>query len=273
KEVGMVDRLNEILEEVVLVRKDFGYPVMATPYSQIVGAQAMENVLSGERYKQFTDEAVKYVVGCYGEPVGPIDGNLRDKIMSQPMAKQFANWQPDNYLKSVEELRKEVGPDLSDDELLLKILIPGQPLKRGEAKKDTKQPVTKPATPLSVPAAFPTEFNVEVDGEAFNVKISPAWDGEEGAEATAQAEKVRSPKETKKEKEMPAGAVVAGMAGLVLSVEVKVGDTVSAGDLLAMIEAMKMRRQVNAPQGGTIKEILAQVGEIVQPKDVLMVVQ
>lgn len=274
REVGMVDRLDEILEEVVLVRKDFGYPVMATPYSQIVGAQAMENVLSGERYKQFTDEAIKYVVGCYGEPVGPIDENLKDRIMSQPKAKQFVGWQPENYLKSVEELRKEIGPDLSDDELLLKILIPGQPLKRAEPRKEVKHTLTKHAGgPVNVPASFPTQFNVEVDGEAFNVKISPVWDGEEGAEADGQAQEVGTFKKAAKGNGAPEGAVAAGMAGLVLSIEVKEGDTVSAGDLLAMIEAMKMRRQVSAPHGGTIREILAEVGEIVQPEDILMVVQ
>ena len=71
REVGMEHRLGEILEEIVLVRKEFGYPVMATPYSQIVGAQAVENVISGERYKRVTDEALKYVLGLYGEPVVP----------------------------------------------------------------------------------------------------------------------------------------------------------------------------------------------------------
>ena len=120
REVGMEDRLEEILEEVVLVRKEFGYPVMATPYSQIVGAQAVENVVSGERYKQMTDEAIKYVLGYYGEPVVPIDQNVVDRAMSLPRSKAFLNWKPEGYLKSVEELRREIGPDLSDDDLLLK---------------------------------------------------------------------------------------------------------------------------------------------------------
>ncbi len=80
-ELGMEHRLNEILEEIVRVRKDFGYPVMATPYSQIVGAQAMENVVSGERYGRFADEAIKYVLGYYGEPVAPIDRDVKDRIM------------------------------------------------------------------------------------------------------------------------------------------------------------------------------------------------
>jgi pyruvate/oxaloacetate carboxyltransferase/biotin carboxyl carrier protein len=267
-EVGMLNRLDEILEEVVLVRKDFGYPVMATPYSQIVGAQAVENVISGERYKQFTDEAIKYILGYYGEPAGPVDQNVKDKAMSLPRTKEFVNWQPENYLKSVEELRKEIGPDLSDDELLLKLLIPGQPLKRTEQKKPARRPAGKPIPPVSVPAQFPSEFSVDVDGEVFNVKISPVWDGTGEAETTIQAES--SP--TKAKKAASQGSVIAGMAGLVLSFEVKVGDTVNAGDLVAMIEAMKMRRHLNCPHGGVVKEICAQIGEIVEPQDVLMVV-
>ena len=177
REVGMEHRLEEILEEVVLVRKEFGYPVMATPYSQIVGAQAIENILSGKRYERLTDEAIKYVLGLYGEPVVPVDPNVMDRVMSLPRAKQFINWKPEGYEKPVEELRREIGPDLSDDDLLLKLLIPGKPVKRAEPKKAPTPPVTKAKAPVSPPADFPTEFAVDVDGEVFNVKISPKWDG------------------------------------------------------------------------------------------------
>ena len=83
---------------------------------------------------------------------------------------------------------------------------------------------------------------MEVDGEVFNVKISPVWDG-----AGKKPRGETRPKAAKRPKELPAGAVVSGMAGLVLSFEVKVGDSVNAGDLVAMIEAMKMRRHVNSP--------------------------
>jgi pyruvate/oxaloacetate carboxyltransferase len=267
REIGMEHRLDEILEEVVQVRKDFGYPVMATPYSQIVGAQAVENVVSGERYKQLTDEAIKYVLGYYGEPVVPVDQNVMDRIMGLPRTQKFLNWKPEGYLKSVEDLRQEIGPELSDDDLLLRILIPGKPLKRGEPKDQVTASVAKPMAPGSPPIDFPTEFSVDVDGEVFNVKISPVW-GE--AERTMGRE---GPEGSKRPKELPAGAVVSGMAGLVLSFEVKVGDSVNAGDLVAMIEAMKMRRHVNCPHGGVVKEICAREGEIVEPEDILMVVE
>jgi biotin carboxyl carrier protein len=266
REVGMEHRLTEMLEEVVLVRKDFGYPVMATPYSQIVGAQAMENVILGERYKQFTDEAIKYILGYYGEPVVPVDQNVKDRVMSLSRTKEFLNWAPEGYLKSVEEIRKEVGPELSDDDLLLKILIPGQPIKRSGPKKKTVAPVAKPAAFGSTSIDFLREFSVDVDGEVFNIKIMSSDDG------TIEADRPEGETKKKKSSEVPQGAVLSGMAGLVLSFEVKVGDKVNAGDLVAMIEAMKMRRHLNCPHSGVVKEICVPVGEIVDPDDVVLVV-
>jgi len=266
----MEHRLEEILEEVVLVRKEFGYPVMATPYSQIVGAQAIENILSGKRYERFTDEAIKYVLGLYGEPVVPVDPHVMDRVMSLPRAKQFINWKPEGYEKSVEELRREIGPELSDDDLLLRLLIPGKTVKRGEPKKTTALPVIKAKAPVGSAADFPTEFAVDVDGEVFNVKISPVWDGAGKTERTLETEK---PGATRRPKELPPGAVLCGMAGLILSIEAKVGAPVGEGDLVAIVEAMKMRRHVNSPRSGVVKEICAREGEMVTPEDLLMVVE
>jgi pyruvate/oxaloacetate carboxyltransferase/biotin carboxyl carrier protein len=270
REVKMEHRLNEILEEVVRVRKEFGYPVMATPYSQIVGAQAVENVISGERYKKITDEVIKYALDYYGKPVVPLDPNVMDRIMSLPRTKEFLNWRPERYLKSVEELRQEIGPELSDEDLLLKILIPGKPLKGSGPGKQAGAPPPKPSMPVSPSpgfADFPREFRVDVDGEVFSVKISPA--GEGIGESTEMPD---APKTPEKPKELPGGVIVSGMAGLVLSIEVKVGDRVEEGALVAMIEAMKMRRHVLAPQRGVVREIRAKEGEIVDFDDVLMVV-
>jgi oxaloacetate decarboxylase alpha subunit len=184
REVGMEHRLQEILEEVVLVRKELGYPVMATPYSQIVGAQAVENVVLGKRYEQIPDEVIKYVLGYYGKSVVPIDPTVLERVMDSPRVKQFMNWKPEGYDKSVEEFRREMGPELSDDDLLLKILIPGKPVKSGEPKKKSALSVVRATPPISLPTDFPSEFTVDVDGEIFNVKISPVGDGTRKAETT-----------------------------------------------------------------------------------------
>ena len=111
---------------------------------------------------------------------------------------------------------------------------------------------------------------MDVDGEVFNVKISPKWDGVGSVERVPEAEKAEGPG---KPKAPPAGAMLCGMAGLILSIEAQVGAHVREGDLVAIIEAMKMRRHVNASRSGTVKEIWAHEGDMVNPEDVLMVVE
>ncbi len=120
---GMEHRLEEVLEEISRIRQEWGYPVMITPFSQVVGTQAVLNVLMGERYKTTTDEAIRYVLGHYGKTPAPVDRNVLDKMLSLPEAKRFRTWvQPQ---PTIEELRKEISrPHISDDELLLRALFP-----------------------------------------------------------------------------------------------------------------------------------------------------
>ncbi|MEJ2098793.1 MAG: hypothetical protein P8X68_02295, partial [Desulfobacterales bacterium] len=126
-ELGMVERMDELLEEVARIREDFGYPVMATPYSQIVGTQAVFNITSGERYKMVPDEVVKYAAEAYGEPNGPMNAEVKDKILSSPKAKKLASWAPPDI--SLTDIRKAIGLDLSDEQLLLRLLNPDPEVK------------------------------------------------------------------------------------------------------------------------------------------------
>ena len=126
-ELKQEQHLEEVLEEIVQIRQEFGYPIMATPYSQVVGAQALFNVTSGERYKVVSGEVIKYMLGFYGEPDGPVDQNVKDKILGSPKAKKFLNWKLPEV--TVEDLRQQIGLGLSDDELLLRLLDP-----QGEVK-------------------------------------------------------------------------------------------------------------------------------------------
>jgi oxaloacetate decarboxylase alpha subunit len=120
---GMEHRLEEVLEEVSMIREEWGYPVMITPFSQLVGTQAVLNVLLGERYKVATAEAIRYILGHYGKPPAPIDENTKDKIQGLPEAKDLLDWEQPQ--PSIKELRKEIGrPGISDDELLLRVLFP-----------------------------------------------------------------------------------------------------------------------------------------------------
>lgn len=119
QQVGMADRLDEVLEEIAQVRADFGYPIMVTPYSQFIGAQAVMNVLSGERYKVVSDELIQYALGLWGEDESrAIDPNIRDLVTSMPRAKAFIGQE---YIEPcMSELRKIYGgPGVSDEDFLL----------------------------------------------------------------------------------------------------------------------------------------------------------
>jgi oxaloacetate decarboxylase alpha subunit len=120
---GMEHRLEEVLEEISVIREEWGYPVMITPFSQIVGTQAVLNILLGERYKSSTEEGIRYLLGHYGNPPGPVNQNVIDIVTSLPEAEGFLNWKQPQ--PSINDLRKEIDrPGISDDELLLRILFP-----------------------------------------------------------------------------------------------------------------------------------------------------
>jgi biotin carboxyl carrier protein len=262
------------LEEVVRVRKEFGYPVMATPYSQIVGTQAVENVVSGERYKKVLDESFKYLLGHYGEPAAPIDPNVMDHIMALPEAKKFIDWQPTGRKRPLAELRDEIGHEYSDEDFLLRLLIPGMSSKEEapqKAKPKRTEPVTAPAKAFTGAApGLPMALSIEVDGEVFNVKVSAL----EGAEIEIADDETPAAQATKpKPKEIPPGAVMSSLAGMVVSVKVTVGQQVSKGDVLATVEAMKLIREVNSPHSGVVKEIFVKDGEMVEAEDILMDVE
>ena len=120
KNLGLLDRLPEVLEEAIQVRKDLGYPIMVTPFSQFVGSQAAINVIKGERYIQVTDQVIQYATGLWGEEAASeVEGNVKDRILNRPRAKEFAGWQPPQ--PSLEEVRNKLGgPSLGDDELLMR---------------------------------------------------------------------------------------------------------------------------------------------------------
>lgn len=121
---GIESQLNELLVEVSKIRKELGYPIMVTPLSQYIGAQAILNITTGERYGIVTDELIKYVLGHYGDLIAPVDAAVKDKIMHMPRAQELLHWEPPQA--SLQEIRAEFGPDLSDEEFLLRALSTNQ---------------------------------------------------------------------------------------------------------------------------------------------------
>jgi pyruvate/oxaloacetate carboxyltransferase len=280
-ELKIEDRLDEFIQEAIQVRKDFGYPVMATPFSQIVGAQAVENCIAGERYRRVLDQSIKYICGHYGDPPGPIDPGLMDRIKSVPEAKAIMDWEPVNRYKPLEQLRQEVGSDLTDDEFLLQLLIPGVNAKKfaekveAAEKKKASAPPKRQSQPTAgqVPGgtaiAFPMQFLVDVEGEEFNVTVR-GLGGAEGDASSAAGAAGNSPKRGASD---APGAVKPNMAGSLVSIKVSPEQMISAGDPLATLEAMKMLREVNSPHGGVVKQIFFEEGDMLDSDDVLMIVE
>jgi oxaloacetate decarboxylase alpha subunit len=123
KQYGMEDRYDELMEEIGIVREEMGYPVMATPYSQLVGIQALLNLVNGERYTVFPDENLMYLAGHMGPIPGTVDPEVMDRAFAGKRGQEFLTWtRPDPSLK---EIRAQLGENLSDEELILRFVIPG----------------------------------------------------------------------------------------------------------------------------------------------------
>ncbi len=122
-EIGLLDRFGAVMDEVSRVRAELGYPIMVTPFPQMVCGQALYNVIGSERYANVPDQTILYVLGRFGRPTAPVDENVRDRILSLPRAAQLAAEPPP---LPPGELRKRLGPSLPDEELLLRATMPAE---------------------------------------------------------------------------------------------------------------------------------------------------
>ena len=123
-ETRMTDRLEDVLKEIIQIRKELGYPIMVTPFSQFIGSQATMNVITGKRYSQVPTQVIEYVAGFYGAPPAPIDPNVMDKITALPQAKSILK--PELSEPSIEELRQKIGVNYSDEEFLMRLALTGK---------------------------------------------------------------------------------------------------------------------------------------------------
>jgi oxaloacetate decarboxylase alpha subunit len=142
---GMEDRLPAVLEEAVRVRAEMGYPIMATPFSQLVGIQALLNVVQGERYVTIPDENLMFLAGWYGDAPGEIDAEVLDRAVATDRGRHIIGSEPPQ--PSLAEIRREYGDSLSDEELLLRYLIPGPDV---DAMYAAAQPI-EPIYPVAGP--------------------------------------------------------------------------------------------------------------------------
>lgn len=292
KEQGALNRINEVFAEIPRVREDLGFPPLVTPTSQIVGTQAVFNVLAGERYKTITNEVKLYLQGRYGLAPGKINEQLRKQAIG---SEEVIEVRPADLLKpEMAKLREEIGSLAhSEEDVLTYAMFPDIGRKFLEERATG---TLKPEALLAIPEAgavapaggegVPTEFVVDVHGESYRVDITGVGvksDGKRHFYLSIDGmpeEVVFEPLNdfvagaTGKRKQASApGDVSTSMPGNIVDVLVKVGDAVKAGQAVLISEAMKMETEVQAPIAGTVKAVHVAKGDRVNPGDVLVEIE
>jgi pyruvate carboxylase subunit B len=256
-----MDKWEEVLAEVPKVRKDLGYPPLVTPTSQIVGTQAVLNVITGDRYKMVPKEVKDYVKGLYGKSPAMIDPKVRLKVLcdEEPITVRPADLLAPEYGNAMKEVDAQ-GLAKKDEDYLTYALYPQVALKFLQGKAVEEPLVKKQPSETSASVSLkaePIALNVEVDGESYLVKVAPAG-------MTIQEAQPKAP---------PTDGVTVPMQGVVIRYKVKKGDKVALGDAIVVLEAMKMEQNILANKEGTVKEIFVKEGTTVAPGDVLMSIE
>jgi oxaloacetate decarboxylase alpha subunit len=286
KEQGAADKMDEVLAEIPRVRKDLGYIPLVTPTSQIVGTQAVINVLTGERYKSISRETAGVLKGEYGATPAPVDAELQTKVLegSPPITCRPADLLEPELETLTDELRtlaleKSITLTAGDgeiDDVLTYALFPQIGLKflehRGDPSAFEPAPTGIAATP-AVAAAPPVAseqagvYTVKVNGQSYVVEVAAGGDVSAINPAAPAAATAAGPAVS------TAGAthsLDAPLAGNIFHVNVIVGDRVEAGDVIVVLEAMKMETEVRAQRSGVVAEVMVEVGDKVAVGDPLI---
>lgn len=280
KEQNALDRMDEVMSEIPKVRADFGYVPLVTPSSQIVGTQAVLNVLMGERYKTITTETRNVIKGLYGRTPAPLNESLVKKVLGE--GEKIIDVRPADLLEpELEKARQDSAEFAKSPQDVISFAIFGniaatflrernanalkpEPLESFEEKCDSK---------------LPKDFNIVVNGEHYEIKVEgsgektdevrPFFIRVDGELKEVFVESIDTSLESKIHKEQKAGAlpqatapghVKSPMPGTLTKLKVQVGDKMKLGDTLAIVEAMKMENEVLAPIDGVVKEIYATQG-------------
>ena len=298
-----LDRLPQVQQEIPRVRAELGYPPLITPIAQIVATQAVYNVCDGDRYATISQEVKDYCLGLYGEPPGKVDPEVRRIVngREEPITCRPADLLEPAMAGLRREMEREGIPLRSDGDVISYAMFPAETaaLLRGEAEPELlgDEPHPEPeaievtgedgAAPVAgadaasaadaAPAPAPPpeevrELTVEVDGEQYQVRVvAPA--GTFGAGGGGAAPSANGAAAGGGRPAITEGTVVAPMQGLILKVGVAVGDSVKLGDVVAVLEAMKMQNDIVATRAGTVKEVYVAEGAVVSPKDPILLVE
>ncbi len=273
REQNALDRLDEVLEEIPRVRADLGFPPLVTPVSQIVVTQAVFNVLSGESYSNIAKETAGLLRGEYGATPVPVNPDLQARVLDgeEPIRCRPADLLKPEFDRQRAELRgiaKRDGFVLADevDDTLTFSLFPQAGLRflknrHNPAIFEPKPEAVRQQTPAADAAGV---YTVEVGGQQFVVKVAEGQHVGEITPAAGAAGQVGAER---------ASEIKAPLAGTVVRVMVGVGESVNAGDVLIVLEAMKMEAEVQAPAAGTIAAIRVRGGDSVQLGQTLLLLR
>ena len=299
QEADALDRLNEVLEEIPTTRKELGYPPLVTPMSQMVGTQAVSNVLFG-RYKMISDQLKDYVYGLYGHAPSAMDpGVVETALKEYKRGQQPTSQRPADLIEPELGQAREAIADISADieDVLTYTLYPTTGLrflkiKHGleEVPDEMKPETLEQAEPLSpeptdgfrvlhlksseAPArsSRARRFNVYVEDELFQVEIDPVPPSSPYNAPPAGAGVQDGAKAAASAITLDEAAIVAPMPGIVLRYVAEPGQHVSSGDPIVVLEAMKMENTLSSPTDGTVKSLPLKPGTTVAKDDVLAVI-
>jgi len=279
REQNAGEKLDAVLEEIPRVREDLGTLPLVTPTSQIVGTQAVINVLSGERYKTISKETAGVLKGEYGATPAAVNAELQARVLegAEPVTCRPANLLEPEVRQQTEELTRiagEKGIRLADDlidDVLTYALFPqiGIRFLENRDNPDAFEPVPGPAAaaqitaPTATSSAGPSVYNVRVNGKSFTVEVA------EGGEVSGVQPAATLPTVATA---ASGDAVNAVLAGNIFKVHVAPGATVGEGDPLLVVEAMKMETVVSAPRAGTVTEVYVAEGDVVAVGDPLVAI-
>ena len=279
KEQGAQDKFDQVLAEIPRVREDLGFIPLVTPTSQIVGTQAVINVLTGERYKSITKETAGVLKGEYGAAPAPFNKALQERVLDGGQAitcRPADVLQPemDKLTAELRELAKEKGIKLAAEEIddvLTYALFPQIGLKFLENRGNPAafEPVPTGKEGLVREAGQPEVYTVEVNGQSYVVQVSEGGDlqgikplGGQAVVQGAAAAPSAGAGETQK----------APLAGNIFKVLVQAGDQVEEGELIMILEAMKMETEIRAFKSGTVGSVNVKVGDAVAVGDSLLTI-
>ena len=298
READAVDRLGDVLDEIVRTRAELGYPPLVTPMSQMVGAQAVTNVLFG-RYAAVSEPVKEYVRGGYGKPVSEIDADLLETLKAQDGTEPGAV--PDRpgdaidpELDAARDAVSELTSDIDDaliyalypqtGERFLRVKHGADPMPEEATAPVQSQTQAQPAQAAQTqqpPSARARRFNVYVGGQMYEVDVDPVGGASVAGVGAAVAQPSPQPAATPSADSATAATaaaegetlVTAPMPGMLVSLAVEVGEQVSAGQPLLVLEAMKMQNTIPCPADGTVTSLPVAAGTQVTRDQVLAVVR